>query len=311
MNFLRSSAALVLATAALRLYAGAEGRVLGRVTDAVTGKGIEGVKITITSPVVRTFKLELTTKADGKWERLFVDAVPKYHYKFEKEGYQTIEDDYKIKIGDMNAQLDLKLTPATAAAPAQEVKADPFVENFNAAVEAYQANDLETASTKIAAATQAGPDKANGFDLGARIAYKKKDWDKTIEYGEKSLKLDSDNPDVTTMLLEAYKAKGDKEKVKEYQEKFNSQNADKPEFVLNNAVALFNKGDFKGAEPLLKKVLAAQPENPKAHYLLGMSYANLGKIGDMRTHLNEYLKLEPSGKDANAAKEMLEAYKGM
>ena len=35
------------------------------------------------------------------------------------------------------------------------------------------------------------------------------------------------------------------------------------------------------------------------------------KVADMRTHLNEYLKLEPTGKDAGAAKEMLDAYKGM
>ena len=36
---------------------------------------------------------------------------------------------------------------------------------------------------------------------------------------------------------------------------------------------------------------------------------NLNKIPDMKKHLAEYLRIEPNGKEAATAKEMLEAFK--
>jgi tetratricopeptide (TPR) repeat protein len=309
--------ALVLLLAPLALEAAQAGRVIGKVTDA-TGKPIEGVKVTITSTAITTFKAELVTNKDGKFEKLFVDAVPKYHYKFEKQGFTTFEQDFKVATGDMNAQLEVKLNPAGAAAAAPgaaaqqapaPAAADPFVKAFNEAVELYQAGDLDGAMTKVAEATKAGPDKANGYDLGAKIAYKKKDWDKAIEYGEMAAKLDEENSSAAAILVDAYKAKGNTAKAKEWNQKYAAANADDPNVMLNQAIELYNKGDFKTAAPMLKKVIEVQPENAKAHFLLGMADASLGKTAEMKTHLNEYLKLEPTGKDAPSAKEMLDAFK--
>jgi len=98
-------------------------------------------------------------------------------------------------------------------------------------------------------------------------------------------------------------------KAAEYEKKFISANPDQPEVLYNQAVELYNKNDFKGAEPLLRKVVEGKPDFAKAHYLLGMAYVNLNKIPDMKKHLSEYLKLDPKGSDAGTAKEMLEAFK--
>ena len=111
------------------------------------------------------------------------------------------------------------------------------------------------------------------------------------------------------MLMEAYRAKGDKAKAAEYEKKYIAANPDQPEILYNQAVERYNKNDFKGAEPLLKKVVEGKPDFAKAHYLLGMSYVNLNKIPDMKKHLSEYLKLDPKGADAATAKEMLDAFK--
>ena len=88
-----------------------------------------------------------------------------------------------------------------------------------------------------------------------------------------------------------------------------STGPDKPEILYNQAVDLYNKNDFKGAEPILRKILEGAPEYANAHFLLGMSCVNLNKIPDMKKHLGEYLRLEPNGKEAATAKEMLEAFK--
>ena len=307
-------AALVVLASAPAVEAATSARVIGHVTDAA-GKPIEGVKVTITSSAITTYKAEVTTDKAGKFEKLFIDAVPKYHYKFEKAGFATLEDDFKAAAGDMSAQYDVKMQAAGAGGGSKAVvqqaaaQADPFVTAYNDAVDKYQAGDLEGAMQKVADATKAGPDKANAFDLGAKVAYKKKDWDKAIEYGERALKLDEDNPQVVGILAEAYKAKGNAAKAKEYRDKYNAANGDDPSVMLNQGIELYNKGDFKGAAPILKKVIETQPTNAKAHFLLGMADASLGNTAEMKTHLNEYLKLEPNGKDAASAKEMLDAFK--
>ena len=145
--------------------------------------------------------------------------------------------------------------------------------------------------------------------MGAKVAAAKKDWDHVVEWGEKALALEADNSSLYGPLMEAWKAKGDKAKAADYEKKFISANPDKPEILYNQAVDLYNKGDFKGAEPILRKILEGKPDYANAHFLLGMACVNLNKIPDMKKHLTEYIKLDPSGKEVGTAKEMLEAFK--
>lgn len=300
---------LALLLAAGSALAGQQGRITGVTTD---GKGVPlaDVKITITTKALSNFKIELKSDKDGKWGTILNDATVPYHYKFEKQGYIGVEQDKKVPIGESQT-LDVQLLTQQQAIESGVVKAvdDPFVTNYNAAVEAYQADNLEMAWAKAQEAVKAGPEKANGYDLAAKIALKKKDWDGVIAMGEKSLALEADNPPLMGYLMEAYRAKGDKAKAAEYEKKYIAANPDQPDIVYNQAVEAYNKGKFKDAEPLLLKVVEAKPDHAKAHYLLGMCYVNLNKIPDMKKHFNDYLKLDPKGSDAATAKEMLDAFK--
>ena len=291
------------------LLAVQQGRITGRVTDG-KGGALSDVKITITTKSITNFKVELKTDKDGKYGTILNDATMTYHYRFEKQGFIPYEQDKKVPIGSVET-LDIQLLTQEQAVEKGVVKqvVDPFTTSYNAAVEAYQAGDLEAAFAKAEEAIKLGPDKAIAYNLGATVALKKKDWDHTIAFGEKSLALEPDNASLVGMLMDAYRAKGDKAKAAEYEKKYIAANPDQPEILYNQAVELYNKNDFKGAEPLLKKVVEGKPDFAKAHYLLGMSYVNLNKIPDMKKHLSEYLKLEPKGADASTAKEMLEAFK--
>lgn len=301
--------ALALLFGAGAAFAAQQGRITGRVTD---GKGtpLADVKITITTKALGNFKIDLKTDKDGKWGTILNDSTIPYHYKFEKQGFIGVEQDKKVPIGS-SEELDVQLLTQQQAIETGVVKAvdDPFVSAYNASVEAYQAGDFETAWAKAQDAVKAGPDKANGYDLAAKIALKRKDWDGVVTMGEKSLALEADNPPLVGSLMEAYRAKGDKAKAAEYEKKYIAANPDQPDIIYNQAVDLYNKGKFKEAEPILLKVVEAKPDHAKAHYLLGMCDVNLNKIPEMKKHLSEYLKLEPKGSDAAAAKEMLDAFK--
>lgn len=286
-----------------------QGRITGKITDG-KGAALADVKITITTKSITNFKVEIKTDKDGNYGTILNDSTIPYHYRFEKTGYIPVEQDKKVPIGQSEA-MDVQLLTQDQAVEKGVVKQveDPFTANYNAAVEAYQAGDFEAAFAKAQEAIKLGPDKANAYNLGATIALKKKDWDQTIAWGEKSMALEPDNTTLVGMLMDAYRAKGDKVKAAEYEKKYIAANPDQPEIVYNQAVELYNKNDFKGAEPLLRKVVEGKPDFAKAHYLLGMSCVNLNKIPDMKKHLSEYLRLDPKGADAGTAKEMLDAFK--
>jgi tetratricopeptide (TPR) repeat protein len=315
MHAPRSSRALIGTLFALLLllpvgvFGSQQGRITGRVTD---GKGVAlaDVKIIITTKALTNFKQEIKTDKDGKWAAILNDATLVYFYHFEKQGYLTVEQDKKVPVAGQEV-LDVQLFTQTQAIEKGVVKVvvDPFTTTYNAAVEAYQAGDLDAAFAKAQEAIKLGPEKAIAYNLGATIALKRKDLDNTIALGEKSLALEPDNPPLFGILLDAYRGKGDKVKAAEYEKKYTAANPDQPDVLYNQAVELYNKNKFKDAQPVLEKIVAAKPDYVKAHYLLGMCYVNLNNIPEMKTHLTEYLRLDPKGSDAAAAKEMLDAFK--
>ncbi len=293
----------------LTLAAGQQGRIVIKVLDG-KGQPLEGVKITITTPSLTTYKVEGATNKEGRYETIVADATMKYKFRFDKEGYLPVETDKKIPINSTE-KLDIEMLNQDQAIEKGLVKSvvDPFTSAFNEAVDKYKAGDLEGAAAKAEEAIKLGPDKPVGFDLAAKVAHQRKDFDKTIEYGEKALALEPDNPSLYALLVDAYRTKGNNAKAKEYEKKFAEANPENPEILYNQAVEFLNKGDNKSAEPFLRKAVAAKPDFADAHFQLGMACMTLNKIPDMKKHLNEYLKLSPKGKDAAAAKEMLDAFK--
>ena len=75
--------------------------------------------------------------------------------------------------------------------------------------------------------------------------------------------------------------------------------------LFNDAAKLINSGKDADAEALLKQAIVADEKFAPAYYELGMIYVRAGKNADARTNLQKYLELEPDGKDAATAKEML------
>lgn len=291
------------------LLAGAQARITGKVTD---GKGtpLAGVKITVTTPRITTFKLEMETDKEGKWGTILNDSTIPYAYKFEKQGYIPFQQDKKVPIGSAE-QFNVSLLTKEQAIDKGVIKqvVDPYTEAYNAAVGKVEAGDVDGALAAAHKAIELGPEKSGAYTMAATIAVRKQDWDHVIEWGEKSLALEPDNPQMYGYLAAAYRGKGNAARAAEYEKKYAVANPDQPEVLYNQAVAAYNKGNAKAAVPLLEKVVAAKPDFASAQFLLGMSYLNLNSVTKMKEHLKKYLELEPKGKDAGAAKEMLDAFK--
>jgi tetratricopeptide (TPR) repeat protein len=298
---------IAIAAVAGSAFAGAEGRMAGKVTDAATKKPIANATILVVSTGGRNFKQEYKADKDGSYRILLIDATLKYAVTWSAPGYQPYQEQMKLRLGDVTNK-DVALT-TTVAAPAKaeavEAKPDPAVTAYNEGAQLFNAGKIPEAAAKFQEAVNAKPDLVAGWQALARACVETKNYAKAIEAANKVLAIDAEDVDMHGILYRAYTATGDKEKAAEAKKKVPAD----PTALFNDAAKLINAGKDAQAEPLLKQAIAANDKLGPAYYELGMIYVRLGKNADAKANLLKYLELEPNGKDAATAKEMLKYVK--
>lgn len=298
---------LALMVVAGNAFALGEARMQGKVTDAATHKPIPNATITIDATSGHTVHNEFKADKDGVYRFLILDGTLTYKFTVKAEGYAPFEFTLKPTIGGEINNRDVQLVTGSAAAPSGGA-AVPATAKPNPAVVAYNdgaalANDgkLPEAIAKIEEAVAAKPDLTAGYEALAKLYLRTKNYDKAIDRANKALEIDTDNQDMFTVLAQSYAAKGDKVKAAEYQKKLPADAAS----MFNEAARLINSGKDGEAEPLLKGAIGANDKFAQAYYELGMLYVRSQKNADAKVNLQKYLELEPNGKDAATAKEML------
>jgi tetratricopeptide (TPR) repeat protein len=75
---------------------------------------------------------------------------------------------------------------------------------------------------------------------------------------------------------------------------------------LNHGIELYNANRIPEATKVFEEVVQADPNNPKAHYMLGLCYTNAGDAVRARQNFETFLKLAAaSDPDAESARQML------
>lgn len=309
----RAMAALLGLGLAAAMEAGAaQARLTAKITDSA-GNPLEGVTVTVTTKNLGTFKLVLKTDKRGVYATIVNDATMTYHLKFEKEGYVPFEGDKKVAINDTGG-LDAKLQKVSEAQVAAAAGAPPSsselaVEKYNEGVDLMNAGNRAGAEAKFLEAARKNTDLPSVWRALTVIAFDKKDWAKTIEYGQKATDLDPTLANLYSMMSEAAKLSGDKKGAADYLARYAEANPDTPEMLYNKGVDAYNHNKMKEAEEMLGKAVAAKPDYALAHFWLGMASINLKKNAAAKEHFQKYLELEPKGEEADTAREMLSVLK--
>ena len=300
---------LVFTVVAGNLFAGAEARMAGKVTDAVTKAPVAGVVVTVVSTGQRNFKADFKGDKSGEYRLLLVDGTLPYDFTFTAPGYKPFTKHMKLKISD-TTPMDVELEPATgpAASPAAAAappKADPSIKAYNEGAALYNDGKKSEAIAKFEEAVAAKPDFIAGWEALAKAYLTDKNYPKAISSANKALEIASDETEMYAVLYDAYTATGDKAKAAEAKTKMPADAG----LLFNDAAKLINSGKDSEAEALLKQAIAANDKFAPAYYELGMLYARASKNADAKTNLSKYLELEPNGKDATTAKEMMKYIK--
>jgi Flp pilus assembly protein TadD len=292
---------LVFASAA-NLFAVGEARLNGRVLDAA-GNPIADAKITVTAMSGKTFKKTFNSNAKGEYAIFLIDGTIQYEFLFEKEGLAGYKEVMKLKLIPEKNIKDITLGKggAVASVAVVDAKPDPSVVAYNEGVQLINAGDEKGGIAKIEEALTLNDDLTAGHIALAKLYTKNKEWQKAITHAERALVLSPDESDMNTVLFQAYDKTGNKAKAAEYKSKAPAN----ARILFNDAAKLINEGKAAQAEPMLRQVVELEPDFAPGHYELGMLLAGMSKNADARTHLQKYLELEPNGKDAATAKEML------
>lgn len=301
------SLVLILAVAG-NAFAGAEARMAGKVIDGVTKEPIANAVVKLEAVEGKTVKSEAKSKGDGKYALFVLDGSIRYKFTVSAPGYETTEETLKLALGgttDKNWELfkpGTRVEDAPAGAPGAVVsKADPSVVLFNEGAALSNAKDYAGAIAKWNEAIALKPDMTAAHMALAKTYLRQKEYDKAIVSANKVLEVDDSDTEMMSVLHQAYTATGDKTNAAKYASKL-PKNANA---LYNDAAKAINANDDNTAEGLLKQAIAADDSFALAHYELGMIYVRAGKSAEAKAALTKYLQLDPNGKNAPTAKEMM------
>jgi tetratricopeptide (TPR) repeat protein len=295
---------LALMVVAGNAFALGEARMQGKITDAATHKPVANAAVIIDAVSGHNVHNEFKADKDGVYRFLILDGTIPYKFTIKADGYAPFEFTLKPTLGEVNTR-DVTLVAGSAstsaAAPAASAKANPAVAAYNEGAALANEGKIPEAIAKLEGAVTAKTDLTAGYEALAKLYLRTKNYDKAIDRANKALEIDNDNQDMFSVLAESYTAKGDKTKAAEYRKKLPADASS----LFNEAARLINSGKDGEAEPMLKGAIAANDKFAQAYYELGMLYVRSQKNADAKANLQKYLELEPNGKDAATAKEML------
>ena len=289
------------------LFAQAQGRIKGVVTDAGTGKPLAGAKVVLTCPEISNFRRELVTDKKGGFATLIVDATKQYLFHVEAEGYQPIEQMNKPLIGGQTLELSfpLKSVEAAVSEAQQKILDQPGIKEAREAQELLDEGKVEEARAKFAQAIALKPDLYVAWLMQGDIDQKAGKNEEAIMAAEKCLAIKPEFPQCLALAMNAAQAKGDKATYEKYAERYKTANPTDPTLYYNEAVVFLNKADDAKAKPLLEKALEADPKYADAMFQLGMVYFRMGDTARAKEMLQNFLATAPSHKEAPTATEML------
>ena len=299
---------LAVAAVVTNAFAGAEARLGGKIVDAATKAPIANATILITNATAaKSFKQEVKAKSDGTYAIFLIDGTVPYKFTYSAPGYAPYEMTLKLKTGgELNAK-DVELSkgtgaPAPGAAPSTK---DLAVTAYNEGAALANDNKDAEALAKFDEAVKQNPELTTAWEAMARIAFRAKQYQKSVDAANKAIAAGADQSDLAPILVEDYNALGDKAKAAEWKKKAPTD----AHSLYNDAAAFLNANKDAQAEPLLKQAIAADDKFALAYFQLGMIYARGGKNADAKTNLQKYLELDPKGPEAPTATEMLKYIK--
>ncbi len=182
---------------------------------------------------------------------------------------------------------------------------------YNEGVAALEVGDAETAKRRFREALDVNPELTPALSALAVTLMKEESFEEAAQTAERLLVVEPDNLKAKGLAYDAYKAMGNSEgEAMAFQRLAGADPTAIGRTMYDRGVQLFGAGSINEALDSLEKALAADPSLSKAHYFLGLCFANRGDEAGAREHLERFVEMAPDDPDAAGAAEMAKALSG-
>jgi Tfp pilus assembly protein PilF len=263
---------------------------------------VEGVKVTVTSPDLATFFVTKETNKRGGFVVAYADAYIPYLYKFEKDGYQTREIEFKAaSSGLVRNNFEIFAGGDSASSPTQSTSSsNEAVSAFNAAVTAFQANDLGTAEAKLKEAIEIDPKVFQAHLLLAEVQNKQRNYAASAASAEKALELAPGNADGLRLRYQAYRDLGDKEKAEQAFNDFKAagEASQEAKRIYNEGVELDRAGNSEDAYGKFLQAAEMDPSLALANKAIMAAAYKTKRHAEAAAAAERLLLIEPASPEA-------------
>jgi tetratricopeptide (TPR) repeat protein len=314
--------ALVLGLSALTLPANAQtGQVKGKVVDA-DNKPVEGAIITI--QMIEGMNRKYETKTDRRGQYVQIGIQPgKYKITASKDGMSQ-SFDTQIRLDGAEVNFELKPGSTGDLSPEERKKAEEKMNALRGAFEQgvalSQAGKHDEAIAKFNEVLAQAPKCAECYANIGAIQAQKKAYDEAEAAYKQAIEIAPNSVEAYNGLANVYNAQRKFDQAAEAsaqaQKLAGASGGTAGAAGGGNASAVFNQGiiawnaqKIPEARKLFEQTIQIDPKHADAHYWLGMSYVNEGKLQESAKYFEEYLKLAPEGQYAANAKGVLAAIK--
>ncbi len=295
----RGLLSVLLALAAGPLAAGTECRISGTVVDA-DGKPIRDVLVMVRSAEVE-LQYDKKTDKKGQFALMLVDATRPYFIRLQKEGYQPVQEQLELEIGGTVRKTWTLLAGDAAEEPVAEAPAaaidasNKVARIYNEGLQAYDADDLETALARFEQAAELAPELPEVW-TGLSLAFLR--LGRHEEAASAADQLAAINPDEITGLrvqYEAHRALGNKEREATALARLIELDpgAATARRVFNAGVDLLRAEKTAAAIARFEEAAAMDPDLAPTHAALASLYLNDGRHADAAGAAERATTLEP------------------
>jgi len=274
-----------------------EGRLKGMVVDE-NKNPLENVKITLFDRG-RGIKFECYTDIDGKYYRRGIKPSF-YEITFEKEGYISIKDELRVRLGS-EEMLNVVMKKVEAAV----VGGADFVE----AEKLYKEGKYKEAVEAFGKVIEGNPNYAEAYSNLGRCYLKLEQFDQAIDKLSKAIELKPALAVAHYYLGDAYLRKGELDKGKASLAKASELAPSDMQFHFNIAATYYNNDFTDEAIEEWLKVGVLDPEMDKIYYHLGLAYFKKADFKKAIENFEKFLQINPQSPQAQEVKVLIEEIK--
>ncbi len=287
------------------------GRLEGTVTSAA-GQPVAGATVALR---YQGSGPDLKTDKKGHWAILGL-VGGSWDVDISAPGFQPRKISVAVSEVNRNPPVDLALqAQVQQEAPRTEVQvggktiskdAAAAIEKGNAASKAK--NYAEAAESYLKALPELPENPSLLTNLALTYYFDNKP-EQALTFARRTVAADPQNVSAWLMISELELQKGNLEAGQEALAKVPEERITSPEPYLNLGILFYNKKKLADADAAFTKAIAKEPGLASAYYYRGLERYQAKRLAEARADLQKSIELDPSGKDAETARELLKTTK--